>query len=206
MPLSTDMLSLPTQPLIAVASPDPAARRMLTLVLTARGHGVRELPADGGLDHGWETISEAAALCLDLSPPEAQPLQLVRRLRHEHPHLCILVLGSGRDSALAAEAMREGAYDHLVKPLEPDRVVQAVDRAIERHALDARLRSLEALIGGGAANDGERARPEGIVPLPELERREIRRALQATGGSVGKAAKLLGLSRATLYRRLAEAP
>ena len=42
------------------------------------------------------------------------------------------------------------------------------------------------------------------LTLPELERREIRRALQATNGSVGKAAKLLGLSRATLYRRLSE--
>jgi DNA-binding NtrC family response regulator len=41
-----------------------------------------------------------------------------------------------------------------------------------------------------------------IVPLQELERRAIERALKATGGSVGKAAKLLGIGRATLYRRI----
>ncbi|MDX2052778.1 MAG: sigma-54 dependent transcriptional regulator [Polyangiaceae bacterium] len=41
-----------------------------------------------------------------------------------------------------------------------------------------------------------------IVPLQELERRAIERALRATGGSVGKAAKLLGIGRATLYRRI----
>lgn len=42
-----------------------------------------------------------------------------------------------------------------------------------------------------------------VVPLRELERRAIRTALQATNGSVEKAARLLGMGRATLYRRLA---
>ena len=43
---------------------------------------------------------------------------------------------------------------------------------------------------------------QGVVPLKDLERREILKALQVTNGSVAKAAKLLGLGRATLYRRL----
>jgi DNA-binding NtrC family response regulator len=53
----------------------------------------------------------------------------------------------------------------------------------------------------GASNG--RAEPDRIVPLRELERQAIERALKATHGSVGKAAKLLGMGRATLYRRLA---
>jgi two-component system response regulator HydG len=43
-----------------------------------------------------------------------------------------------------------------------------------------------------------------VVPLRELERREILKALTVTNGSVTKAARLLGLGRATLYRRLGE--
>ncbi len=43
-----------------------------------------------------------------------------------------------------------------------------------------------------------------VIPLKELERRGNQKALRATNGSVGKAAKLLGIGRATLYRRLAE--
>ncbi|HLV67885.1 MAG TPA: sigma-54 dependent transcriptional regulator [Polyangiaceae bacterium] len=55
-------------------------------------------------------------------------------------------------------------------------------------------------------NTNGHARPaeeEEIIPLHELERRAIQRALRATRGSVGKAAKLLGIGRATLYRRIA---
>jgi len=43
-----------------------------------------------------------------------------------------------------------------------------------------------------------------VVTLRELEQRAIRKALKLTRGSVGRAAKLLGIGRATLYRRLAE--
>jgi len=45
---------------------------------------------------------------------------------------------------------------------------------------------------------------DAVVPLRELERREILKALTVTNGSVTKAARLLGLGRATLYRRLGE--
>jgi DNA-binding NtrC family response regulator len=48
------------------------------------------------------------------------------------------------------------------------------------------------------------AREPGLLSLRELESRAIRGALEASGGSVGKAAKMLGIGRATLYRRLAE--
>lgn len=43
-----------------------------------------------------------------------------------------------------------------------------------------------------------------VVPLRELERREILKALEATNGNVTAAARMLGLGRATLYRRLGE--
>ncbi|MGE0786727.1 MAG: sigma-54-dependent transcriptional regulator [Sandaracinaceae bacterium] len=43
-----------------------------------------------------------------------------------------------------------------------------------------------------------------LVPLRELEQRAIREALDATNGNVSEAARLLGIGRATVYRRLAE--
>jgi len=58
----------------------------------------------------------------------------------------------------------------------------------------ARAESSEDLLG----------EEEEVVPLRELEQRAIRKALRLTRGSVGRAAKLLGIGRATLYRRLAE--
>jgi DNA-binding NtrC family response regulator len=65
---------------------------------------------------------------------------------------------------------------------------------------NAVLPPLPQLNGKGAT---ESSRDEEVLPLRELERRAIQRALRATQGSVGRAAKLLGIGRATLYRRIA---
>lgn len=46
--------------------------------------------------------------------------------------------------------------------------------------------------------------PEDAVPtMAELETRAIKKAMRLSGGSISKAAKMLGLGRATLYRKIA---
>jgi DNA-binding NtrC family response regulator len=52
--------------------------------------------------------------------------------------------------------------------------------------------------GGLAGLDGERE----VIPLEEAERRLIERALRRTDGNIQEAAGLLGVSRATIYRKL----
>ena len=192
-------------PLVAIVDPDPSSRRLIGLLLAARGLRSVEYPAGIEALAGWHRHDPPAAVVVDLELSDMPALELLQKLRDLRPAAVPVVLMPSRDPARAAEAMKEGAYEHHSRPLEPDRLLQAVGRAVERFGLQARLRALEERLGGrGGANDLPSG-PEGIVPLPELERREIRRALQATGGSVGKAAKLLGLSRATLYRRLSDA-
>ncbi len=57
---------------------------------------------------------------------------------------------------------------------------------------------------GGAGGPSEAHSNEAELNLAENERRLIERALAQAGGRVPDAAKLLGISRATLYRKLAE--
>lgn len=98
--------------------------------------------------------------------------------------------------ALAALAQHD--WPGNVRELEA--VVVAACLAAQREAIDVhhlppRLRPLPQ---SAAANDSGRE-----LRLEVLERRAIERALSAAGGSVTRAAKLLGIGRATLYRRIA---
>jgi len=63
--------------------------------------------------------------------------------------------------------------------------------------LPPRIRDHEAADVLVAAHD-----PSELVTLEEVERRYIRRVMEAVGGSKSEAARVLGLDRSTLYRKL----
>jgi len=92
-------------------------------------------------------------------------------------------------------------------PKDPIQVNIVASDPIVREGLRALLdaagyRSVERT-NGTDANALVAASSDEVVPLAELERHAIEHALRVTGGRVAKAAKLLGIGRATLYRRLA---
>jgi DNA-binding NtrC family response regulator len=81
--------------------------------------------------------------------------------------------------------------------------VRELDHAVERGVLMAageRLRAADLGLQGAAALPG--AAPLEELPLEEVERVLIEKALARYGGSVSQAAQALGLSRSALYRRL----
>jgi DNA-binding NtrC family response regulator len=55
---------------------------------------------------------------------------------------------------------------------------------------------------GAADRDDEEVREEDILPLDTEEKRLLARALKATKGNVRRAAQLLRIGRATLYRKI----
>ena len=69
---------------------------------------------------------------------------------------------------------------------------------------EIRVEHLAESLAGDAPRAPERLRPEAVPTLRELEQRAIADALQATKGNHSKAARLLGISRNTLYRKLKE--
>jgi len=69
----------------------------------------------------------------------------------------------------------------------------------------ARAGSAAGFVSAAAAVGGQAAAPaRSVVPLHEMEKSAIRRALEHTGGDRTLAAQMLGIGRTTLYRRLKE--
>ncbi|HLF34654.1 MAG TPA: sigma-54 dependent transcriptional regulator [Cyclobacteriaceae bacterium] len=82
--------------------------------------------------------------------------------------------------------------------------VRELQHAIERAIIMSESSSLgpEDFFFLSQVNDQEESRPENSLDLDEVEKNTILRAINKHGGNISKAAKELGLTRASLYRRL----
>ncbi len=108
----------------------------------------------------------------------------------------VVVLTAFADIELAVQALRRGAFDFITKPWDNVRLVATCREAMQR-----------AQAGGAAPPTGEAApaAPAAAEPLRSLalqERAAVLAAMAAAQGNLSGAARLLGLSRAALYRRL----
>ncbi|MCK6591532.1 MAG: response regulator [Polyangiaceae bacterium] len=194
---------------IAIVDDEPVVRTLMRLWLEADGYRVIELSS--GEEAIGHDVRGSAAVCLDLRLDDMPGIEVLDALRARDPDLPVIVVSGDQDTETVEQAMRAGAYDYVLKPFDRDRLRYAVRRAFERRSLVASLRELRELLAGGSGasvsavsvSPSATEAEEGLN-LRDLERRAIARALEASGGSVGKAAKLLGIGRATLYRRLSE--
>ncbi|HVR91162.1 MAG TPA: sigma-54 dependent transcriptional regulator [Novosphingobium sp.] len=77
---------------------------------------------------------QLAAIILDQWVPGDDACSLIAELKSRRPALPILMLTTSASPLLAVEAMRSGATDYLVKPVAPDRLMQALRSATTREA------------------------------------------------------------------------
>jgi two-component system response regulator RegA len=165
-----------------VVDDDDAFRTTLQGALRRRG--VRAATA-ATITEGLVALEDEPVdlVVLDYRLPQADGLSALGRYRRVAPHAVIIMLTGFGDIPLAVAAVKEGADTLLTKPVDADRL----------------LREAEALRDRPRAATGV---PQGAYNLDELERETIRAALQSCGGVIASAAKLLGIDRRTLQRKL----
>ena len=124
---------------------------------------------------------------VDLRLAGESGMDVVRALRGLDATVSIIMLTGYGSIATALEAVWCGADDYLSKPVDVDQILAAFSGAREPAA-------------GGA-------RPAATVPsLGRVEWEHIQRVLTDCGGNVSQAAKLLGLHRRSLQRKLSKYP
>src|SRR5215470_19905632 len=87
---------------------------------------------------------EVGVLVLDLTMPHLPGSALLERIAADHPDVPVLVMTATNDLETAVQCMQAGAVDYLVKPVDHNRLVSAVKRALELRAWRAEVLLLSA--------------------------------------------------------------
>jgi DNA-binding NtrC family response regulator len=83
------------------------------------------------------------AVCLDLVMPGIDGFETLDRIKARHPLLPVIVMTAQTGTEFAVRAMKAGAYDYLVKPVDRAKFVAEVTHAVERSRMSVRLAQLE---------------------------------------------------------------
>ncbi|MEX1027658.1 MAG: PAS domain S-box protein, partial [Candidatus Paceibacterota bacterium] len=88
----------------------------------------------------WDDVS---AILLDRKLPDGTAEEILPRLRQLAPHAQIVVVTGFPDVESTIGALREGAYDYLLKPINPDALRASLRRIAERKRIEQSLRESE---------------------------------------------------------------
>lgn len=129
-------------------------------------------------------------LLLDMTMPGISGIELIQRLRREHPALPILILSMHNEGQIVARALKAGAAGYVTKGSEPEVLLAAIHKiAAGGRFVDPSL--LEAMVVVVTS--------EGQLPHESLSERELQiLKLIATGSPLGKIADQLHLSPKTV--------
>lgn len=80
---------------------------------------------------------------LDLKMPGLDGMEVMRRIHEQDPNILVIIITGFATVETAIEAMKQGAYDFIPKPFEPDPLRIVVNRAKERILLRLETEKLE---------------------------------------------------------------
>jgi len=98
---------------------------------------------------------------LDIKMPGMDGLELQRRIHEIDPAVAVIMITAFASVETAVRALKQGAFDYVTKPIDPDELSHLVDRALEQKRLkhenvvlkakiDGELVAVDAIVGESA--------------------------------------------------------
>lgn len=108
---------------------------------------MRSILKDLLLRNGYDVIGEAEngrkvielygklkpdVIAMDIMMPEMSGTQALKELKERYPEARVVMSASMGQQNLVVEAIRAGAAEFFIKPVQAERVVEAIDKALQR--------------------------------------------------------------------------
>jgi DNA-binding NtrC family response regulator len=163
---------------ILIVDDDPVQRRLLEAAVTRSGY--KAIVAPGG-EAGLEILegpgaASVAVVILDLVMPGLDGIGVLTAMRRRGISIPVIVQTAQGGIETAVLAMRNGAFDFVVKPASPDRLKTAIANALEVEALEVAAKR-------SARRGGAVTFKDIITRSPAMER-VIRLARKAAASSI----------------------
>lgn len=155
-----------TNETILVVDDEPKLSRSLALILQRAGHVVTTAASAG---EAMQLLQAGAydLVFLDIKLPDQSGIHLLSQIRSLYPEMPVLMLTAHASLESAIEAVRAGARDYLLKPIDPQAILARVDEILEEQKQPRRRREItsqiQALLTELDSGEGSQASVYGLV-------------------------------------------
>jgi two-component system chemotaxis response regulator CheY len=105
-------------------------RMMLRDILTKNGFEIAGEAANGAVAIERYKETRPDLVTMDITMPELDGITAVREIRKIDPQARIVMCSAMGQQAMVIEAIQAGARDFIVKPFQPERVLEAVRKTL----------------------------------------------------------------------------
>ncbi len=188
---------------ILIVDDDPG--HLATLKTITRSWGYAVQTTDDG-DHAVEraTTDPFDLILMDIRMARISGIEALAKIKAYNPSIPVLIMTAYSSVASAIDALKAGAYDYLIKPLDFEVLKLTLERTREHAGLKVEnellKRQLHADLDGSPASVPTPS--DGTRSLEEIEKEAIVATLKATNGNKSECARRLGITRKTLHNKL----
>jgi DNA-binding NtrC family response regulator len=126
---------------------------------------------DGARALALATSLDLDVIVTDLRMPGADGLTVLREAKRVQPDVEVILMTAYGTVQTAVAAMKEGAFDYLPKPFDPDEALLVVERALERKRLREQARDLRRALEGAYRFDNLVGKSAAMQKVLELMQR-----------------------------------
>jgi two-component system response regulator HydG len=136
-------------PTILLVEDDVENRTAMAKILQSAAYDVVEMDnGQSALEHILE--NDIDILVTDLRLPVMDGVELLKRAKAAHQEIEVILITGYGTVEVAVEAIKEGAYDFITKPIKKAQLLRTVEKAAERQYLSRENRELRSQLTGGS--------------------------------------------------------
>ena len=106
-------------------------RMMIKDILTKNGYNIAGEAENGAKAVEKYEETKPDLVLMDITMPEMDGIQALKKIKEKDPNASVVMCSAMGQQAMVIESIQSGARDFIVKPFQPDRVIEAVKKAVE---------------------------------------------------------------------------
>jgi len=117
-------------PSVLIADDAAFMRMMIKNILSEAGYEIAGEAENGAVAVAKYKELKPDLTTMDITMPEMDGLQALKEIRSADPGARVVMCSAMGQQSMVIESIQAGAKDFIVKPFQPDRVLEAIQKAL----------------------------------------------------------------------------